>query len=116
MKTQILDEAESAQALKEFFENQAVNPYDYILVTSVTDDIDFQNELFQMFEHLRKWKTEEYSTFTYTFYENSEKVNEVRIYFYEKDNDYSVKFDNYFDNIVHLEHYIKYSLIENWEG
>ena len=115
MKTQILNEGESALVLKEFFEKQAVNPYDYILVQEITPDVDFQNELLQMFEHLRKWKTEEYSEFTYAFYENSEKVYQLRIYFYEKDNDYSVKFDNYFDNIVHLEHYIKYSLIENWE-
>ena len=116
MKTQILDEAESASALKEFFEKQAVNPYDYIVVQEVTLDVDFQNELLQMFEHLRKWKTDEFTDFTYSFFKKHEKVKEIRIHYYEKDNDYSVNFNKYFDNKIYLEMYIKHSLIENWEG
>ena len=53
MKTQILDEAESVEALKEFFEKEAVNPYDYILVQEMTDDVDFQNELLQCLKEIR---------------------------------------------------------------
>ena len=53
MKTQILNEGESALALKEFFEQEEVNPYDYILIREVTDDIDFQNELLKCLKAVR---------------------------------------------------------------
>ena len=55
MKNHILDNAESVEALKEFFAEQVVNPYDYILVKEMTDDIDFQNELLQCLKEIRKF-------------------------------------------------------------
>ena len=112
MKTMILDEAESHQSLKNFFEEQAVNPYDYIVVTAVTDDIEFQNELLQMFEHLRKWTGNCDNFFTYDFTNG----NSLNVTYYENDLCYTAIFKDKFQNSLYLEHYIQESVFENWEG
>ena len=55
MRTMILEKAESVEALKDFFAEQNINPYDYILVKEMTDDLDFQNELLKCLKEIRKF-------------------------------------------------------------
>ena len=122
MRKQILEKAESVEALKEFFEEQNINPYDYILVQEMTDDVKFQNELLKCLREIRHFVNnkgfEEISDcFSFRFIKGAW----FTINFEEDSHIYNCKFDigknfddkKFIENKEILENYIGTSLFGN---
>lgn len=122
MKTQILNQAESLKSLESFFEEQNVNPYDYILIQEVTDDVEFQNELLKCLEKLRYFvKYRGFQDISELFSFRFAKDFLFTIYFEEDNHIYNCKFEidhnfndeKFVENKEILEMYIGTSLFGN---